>query len=67
MPVTFLIIIWYLVKKIKNKKMLELIAITCISISCKIEEVQIPKIKEYANSIDKSFSIKDIINMEQKI
>ena len=47
--------------------MLELIAATCISISCKIKKIQIPKIKEYANSIDKSFSIKDIINMEQKI
>lgn len=54
-------------EKIKNKKMLELIGITCISISGKIEEVQIPKLKEYANSIDESFTIKDIIDMEQKV
>ena len=54
-------------EKIKNEKILELIGITCISISGKIEEVQIPKLKEYANSIDKSFEIKDIIDMEQKI
>ena len=54
-------------EKIKNKKILELIGITCISISGKIEEVQIPKLKEYANSIDESFDIKDIIEMEQNI
>ena len=54
-------------EKIKNKKYLELIGITCISISGKIEEVQIPKLKEYANSIDESFIIKDIIETEQKL
>ena len=54
-------------EKIKNKNILELIGITCISISGKIEEVQIPKLKEYANSIDESFDIKDIIEMEQKL
>ena len=54
-------------EKITNVKTLELIGITCISISGKIEEVQIPKLKEYANSIDESFEIKDIIEMEQKI
>ena len=54
-------------EKIKNKKILELIGITCISISGKIEEVQIPKLKEYKNSIDDTFKIKDIIEMEQKI
>ena len=52
---------------ITNKKVLELIGITSISISGKIEEVQIPKLKEYENSIDKSFKIKDIIEMEKKI
>ena len=54
-------------EKIKNKKILDLIGITCISISGKIEEVQIPKLKEYANSIDEIFEIKDIIEMEQKV
>ena len=54
-------------EKIKNPKILELIGITCISISGKIEEVQIPKLKEYAGSIDNMFGIKDIIEMEQKI
>ena len=54
-------------EKIKNEKVLDLIGITCISISGKIEEVQIPKLKEYANSIDNMFGIKDIIEMEQKI
>ena len=54
-------------EKIKNANILQLIGITCISISGKIEEVQIPKLKEYANSIDDIFGIKDIIEMEQKI
>ena len=54
-------------EKIKHKKILELIGITCISISGKIEEVQIPKLKEYSNSIDESFEIRDIIDMEQNI
>ena len=54
-------------EKIKNVKTLQLIGITCISISGKIEEVQIPKLKEYAGSIDQIFGIKDIIEMEQKI
>ena len=54
-------------ERIKNKKILQLIGITCISISGKIEEVQIPKLKEYSNSIDESFEIKDIIDMEQKL
>ena len=50
-----------------NKKELELIGITCISISGKIEEVQIPKLSEYANSISENFNTKDIIDMEQKL
>ena len=54
-------------EKIKNVKTLQLIGITCISISGKIEEVQIPKLKEYAGYIDQIFGIKDIIEMEQKI
>ena len=44
-----------------------MIGITWISISGKIEEVQILKLKEYSNSIDESFVIKDIIDMEQKL
>ena len=53
-------------KKI-NKKELELIGITCISISGKIEEVQIPKLSEYANSLSENFTSKDIIESEQKL
>ena len=52
---------------IADKKILELIGITCISISGKIEEIQIPKLEEYSNSIDTSFNVKDIIEMEKKI
>ena len=54
-------------EKIKNKNELKLIGITCISISAKIEEVQIPKLVEYAESINDSYKIEDIINTEKKI
>ena len=57
-------------EKIKNKNELKLIGITCISISAKIEEVQIPKLAEYAESINdcnKFNKIEDIINTEKKI
>ena len=54
-------------EKIKNKNELKLIGITCISISAKIEEVQIPKLVEYAESIDDSYKIEDIINTEKNI
>ena len=53
--------------KIENKNELKLIGITCISISAKIEEVQIPKLVEYAESIDDCYKIEDIINIEKKI
>ena len=54
-------------KKIRNKNEFKLIGITCISISAKIEEVQIPKLIEYADSIDDCFTIDDIIDIEKKI
>ena len=55
-------------EKIKNKNEFKLIGITCISISAKIEEVQIPKLLEYAESInDCNYKIVDIINTEKKI
>ena len=54
-------------EKIKNKNELKLIGITCISISAKIEEVQIPKLVEYADLINDYYKIEDIINTEKKI
>ncbi|MBR3632968.1 MAG: cyclin [Bacteroidaceae bacterium] len=54
-------------EKIKNTNEFKLIGITCISISAKIEEVQIPKLVEYAESINDSYKIEDIINTEKKI
>ena len=55
-------------EKIENKNEFKLIGITCISISAKIEEVQIPKLVEYAESInDCNYKIDDIINTEKKI
>lgn len=52
---------------IKDKKKLNLIGIACISISAKLEEIQIPKLEEYVESIDDCFDKNDIIIMEQKI
>lgn len=58
----------YLSKEEIKKKDLKLIGITCISLSAKIEEVQIPKLIEYAKSIEpKCKDIDIIISMEQKI
>jgi hypothetical protein len=54
-------------KKIRNKNEFKLIGITCISISAKIEEVQIPKLVEYADSIDDCYTIDNIIDIEKKI
>jgi hypothetical protein len=53
-------------EKIKNKNELKLIGITCISISAKIEEVQIPKSVEYTESLNDSYKIEDII-IQKKI
>ena len=58
----------FLSKEEIKKKDLKLIGITCISLSAKIEEVQIPKLLEYSKSIDPSCTnINIIISMEQKI
>ena len=54
-------------EKIKNKNELKLIGVTCISISAKIEEVQIPKLVEYADLINDFYKIEDITNIEKKI
>ena len=53
--------------KTKNiqKSLLQLIAITSLSIAAKIEEVQIPKLLEYANTTNEQFTVEDIINYEQ--
>ena len=52
-------------KKI-NLNYMKLLGITCVSISAKIEEVQIPKLSEYAKSLECEYDIEDIIFMEQK-
>ena len=58
----------FLTKEKKKKKDLKLIGITCISLSAKIEEIQIPKLIEYSKSIEqKNMDINSIISMEQKI
>ena len=54
-------------EKIQNINELKLIGITCLSISAKIEEVQIPKLDEYADTINLYYKIDDIISTEQKI
>jgi hypothetical protein len=58
----------FLSKEEIKKKDLKLIGITCISLSAKLEEVQIPKLIEYSKSIDpKCTDINIIVSMEQKI
>ena len=51
-----------------NFDFLKLIAITCLSISAKIEEIQIPKLSEYIQSLENnSFEVEDIIILEKEI
>ena len=61
----------YLIKKnnskIYDKNELELIGISCIVISAKIEEIQLPRLKEYVELLSKKYTIKSIIEMEKKI
>ena len=53
--------------KIYDKSELELIGLTCIVISAKIEEIQLPRLKEYAELLSNQYNIKSIIEMEKKI
>ena len=53
-------------KKVTNKSELELIAITCIVIGAKLEEIQLPRLKEYAELLN-GFGVNDIIETEKKI
>ena len=52
---------------INDKSELELIGITCIAISAKLEEIQLPRLKEYAELLSDKYNIKSIIEMEKKI
>ena len=53
-------------QNITNKSELELIGLACIVISAKLEEIQLPRLKEYAELSNK-FKIKSIIETEKKI
>ena len=52
---------------IKDKSYLELIGLTCIVISAKLEEIQLPRLKEYAELLNKKYDSNSIIEMEKKI
>ena len=52
---------------LKDKSYLELIGLTCIVISAKLEEIQLPRLKEYAELLNKKYDSNSIIEMEKKI
>ena len=52
---------------LKDKSYLELIGLTCIVISAKLEEIQLPRLKEYAELLNKKYNPNSIIEMEKKI
>ena len=54
-------------QKLNDKNELELIGLTCIVISAKLEEIQLPRLKEYAELLSSKYNIKSIIEMEKKI
>ena len=54
-------------QRINDKNELELIGLTCIEISAKLEEIQLPRLKEYAELLSNKYDTKSIIEMEKKI
>ena len=52
---------------LKDKSELELIGLTCIVISAKLEEIQLPRLKEYSELLSNKYDTKSIIEMEKKI
>ena len=54
-------------RNLKNKSELELIGLTCIVISAKLEEIQLPHLKEYAELLTNKYDENSIIEMEKKI
>ena len=54
-------------QNLKDKSFLELIGLSCIVISAKIEEIQLPRLKEYAELLNKKYDSNSIIEMEKKI
>ena len=52
---------------LKDKSYIELIGLTCIVISAKIEEIQLPRLKEYHELLNSKYNINSIIEMEKKI
>ena len=55
------------IQNLKDKSYLELIGLSCIVISAKIEEIQLPRLKEYAELLNKKYDSNSIIEMEKKI
>ena len=55
------------IQDLKDKSYLKLIGLTCIVISAKIEEIQLPRLKEYAELLNKKYDSNSIIEMEKKI
>ena len=54
-------------QNLKDNSYLELIGLSCIVISAKIEEIQLPRLKEYAELLNKKYDSNSIIEMEKKI
>jgi hypothetical protein len=52
---------------LRNKSELELIGLTCIVISAKLEEIQLPRLKEYSELLSNKYDENSIIETEKKI
>ena len=52
---------------LNDKSELQLIGLTCIVISAKLEEIQLPQLKEYAELLSNKFNKDSIIEMEKEI
>ena len=54
-------------QNLKDKSYLELIGLSCIVISAKIEEIQLPRLKEYAELLNKKYDSNSIIERKRYV
>lgn len=57
----------YLSKKIIKRKYLQLLGITSMIISAKLNEIYLPKISNYSDITNKAYDLEQIIKMEEEI
>lgn len=57
----------YLSKIIISRKIFQLIGVSALFIACKYEEVYVPEVNEFSRITEKTYSVKEILDMEGHI